>query len=164
MKSKHFIFLTLSILSTTFIFGQGPDRGDRQGEQLMALKTGIITQALSLSPEQAQSFWPIYNQFNDQITESRRELGEILKGAKPRDINDWSDEKVEETLRLLAQHKQNEHKLINEMQEALRKVISPKQLLKLHMSEERFKHRIIERLKKRGRGQRSERPDRPERQ
>jgi len=164
MKSKHFIFLTLSILSTTFIFGQGPGRGEMQGEQLMALKTGIITQALSLSPEQAQSFWPIYNQFNDQITESRRELGEILKDAKPQDVDKWTDEKVEATLRLLAEHKENEQRLINQMQEALRKVISPKQLLKLHVSEERFKHRIIERIKKRGRGQRSERPDRPERQ
>ena len=164
MKSKHFIFLTLSILSTTFIYGQGPDRGALQGEQLMALKTGIITQALSLSPVQAQSFWPIYNQFNEQITESRRELGEILKEAKPKDIDEWNDEKVEATLKLLAEHKQNEQRLINQMQEALREVISPKQLLKLHMSEERFKRRIIERIKKRGRGQRSERPDRPERQ
>ena len=121
MKSKHFIFLTLSILSTTFIFGQGPDRGALQEEQLMALKTGIITQALSLSPEQAQSFWPIYNQFYDQqITESRRELGEILKEAKPKDIDEWNDEKVEATLKLLANHKQNEQRLINQMQDALR--------------------------------------------
>lgn len=160
MKSKHFIFLTLSILSTTFIFGQGPDRGALQEEQLMALKTGIITQALSLSPEQAQSFWPIYNQFYDQITESRRELGEILKEAKPKDIDEWNDEKVEATLKLLAKHKQNEQRLINQMRDALREVISPKQLLKLHMSEERFKRRMIQRLKKRGLGQRSERPER----
>lgn len=160
MKSKHFIFLTLSILSTTFIFGQGPDRGALQEEQLMALKTGIITQALSLSPEQAQSFWPIYNQFYDQITESRRELSEILKEAKPKDIDEWNDEKVEATLKLLAKHKQNEQRLINQMRDALREVISPKQLLKLHMSEERFKRRMIQRLKKRGLGQRSERPER----
>ena len=160
MKSKHFIFLTLSILSTTFIFGQGPDRGALQEEQLMALKTGIITQALSLSPEQAQSFWPIYNQFYDQITESRRELGEILKEAKPKDIDEWNDEKVEATLKLLANHKQNEQRLINQMRDALREVISPKQLLKLHMSEERFKRRMIQRLKKRGLSQRSERPER----
>ena len=161
MKSKHFIFLTLSILSNTFIVGQGPDRSALQEEQLMALKTGIITQALSLSPEQAQSFWPIYNQFYDQITESRRELGEILKEAKPKDIDEWNDEKVEATLKLLANHKQNEQRLINQMRDALREVISPKQLLKLHMSEERFKRRMIQRLKKRGRGQRSETPDRP---
>ena len=160
MKSKHFIFLTLSILSNTFIFGQGTDRGALQEEQLMALKTGIITQALSLSPEQAQSFWPIYNQFYDQITESRRELGEILKEAKPKDIDEWNDEKVEATLKLLAKHKQNEQRLINQMRDALREVISPKQLLKLHMSEERFKRRMIQRLKKRGLGQRSERPER----
>ena len=160
MKSKHFIFLTLSILSNTFIFGQGPDRGALQEEQLMALKTGIITQALSLSPEQAQSFWPIYNQFYDQITESRRELGEILKEAKPKDIDEWNDEKVEATLKLLANHKQNEQRLINQMRDALREVISPKQLLKLHMSEERFKRRMIQRLKKRGLSQRSERPER----
>ena len=160
MKSKHFIFLTLSILSTTFIFGQGPDRGALQEEQLMALKTGIITQALSLSPEQAQSFWPIYNQFYDQITESRRELSEILKEAKPKDIDEWNDEKVEATLKLLAKHKQNEQRLINQMRDALREVISPKQLLKLHMSEERFKRRMIQRLKKRGLSQRSERPER----
>jgi Spy/CpxP family protein refolding chaperone len=152
MKSKHFILLILGFLNTTFIFGQDPMRGEFKGDQLMALKTGIITQALSLSPEQAQSFWPIYNQFNEQITESRRELGEILKEAKPKDIDEWNDEKVEATLKLLAKHKQDEQRLINQMQEALREVISPKQLLKLHMSEERFKHRIIERLKTRRRG------------
>jgi len=83
-----------------------------------------------------------------------------LRDAKPQDIDNWSEEKVEATLRLLSEHKQNEHKLINQRQEELRTVISPKQLLKLHMSEERFKHRIIERLKTRRRGQRSDRPDR----
>ena len=160
MKSKHFILLILGFLNTTFIFGQDPMRGEFKGNQLMALKTGMITQALSLTPEQAQNFWPVYNQFNEQITESRRELSEILRDAKPQDIDNWSEEKVEATLRLLSEHKQNEHKLINQMQEELRTVISPKQLLKLHMSEERFKHRIIERLKTRRRGQRSDRPDR----
>ena len=160
MKSKHFILLILGFLNTTFIFGQDPMRGEFKGDQLMALKTGMITQALSLTPEQAQNFWPVYNQFNEQITESRRELSEILRDAKPQDIDNWSEEKVEATLRLLSEHKQNEHKLINQMQEELRTVISPKQLLKLHMSEERFKHRIIERLKTRRRGQRSDRPDR----
>lgn len=47
---------------------RNPDKG-QQGEKLEAVKIGYITQKLNLTPEEAQRFFPIYNQYVAEIKE-----------------------------------------------------------------------------------------------
>lgn len=44
-----------------------------QGEKLEAVKIGYITQKLNLTPEEAQRFFPVYNQYVAEIKEVNRE-------------------------------------------------------------------------------------------
>ncbi|MDA0864744.1 MAG: hypothetical protein O3B88_08765 [Bacteroidetes bacterium] len=153
MKKPISLFMIISLLSTSLVFSQGRLKGNdlEENDDLMAVKTGIITQVLSLSPEQAQLFWPIYNKFEDQLKKSRQDLNEIMGSADPQDIDQWDEEKVQSALQRLQEHKQKEHELISKMREELREVITPQQILKLHISEQRFKKRLINRMKNRGR-------------
>ena len=37
------------------------------GEKIQALKIAFITQKLQLTPDEAQKFWPIYNQYDNEV-------------------------------------------------------------------------------------------------
>ncbi len=61
--------LILLIMLTGFITtGHAQD-----GERLQALKIAFLTKKLDLSPEEAQRFWPIYNQYTTDIRNIRQE-------------------------------------------------------------------------------------------
>ncbi len=42
-------------------------------ERLQALKVAFITKELKLTTEEAQQFWPVYNQYFDEIKQARKE-------------------------------------------------------------------------------------------
>ena len=67
------------ILIITFAFGsfcfakaQNDDAGKR-GEKIQALKIAFITQKLGLSSEEAQRFWPVYNQYENEMKSLSRQ-------------------------------------------------------------------------------------------
>lgn len=37
------------------------------GEKIQALKIAFITQKLQLTPDEAQKFWPVYNEYDNEI-------------------------------------------------------------------------------------------------
>ena len=44
----------------------------QDGSRIAALKIAYLTRRLNLSPEEAQRFWPIYNQYTDEIMAARQ--------------------------------------------------------------------------------------------
>ncbi len=44
----------------------------QDGSRLEALKIAYLTKRLNLSPEEAQKFWPVYNQYMDEIRLARQ--------------------------------------------------------------------------------------------
>ena len=69
---KKYIFYLAFFLISTLSFGQ-----ETEDEKIESLKTAFITEALSLTPEEAQAFWPIYNLFEDKKSRilDRKEIG-----------------------------------------------------------------------------------------
>ena len=46
------------------------------GSRLEAMKIAWLTKKLELSPEEAQKFWPIYNQYTKEIQQTRKDARE----------------------------------------------------------------------------------------
>jgi len=63
---KRFILYSFFILSGFSIQAQN-------GNRLEALKIAYITKKMDLSPEEAQKFWPIYNQYAAELREARQQ-------------------------------------------------------------------------------------------
>ena len=61
-------FLLLTCFAFTILIGVA-----QNGSRLEALKIAYITKRLDLSPEEAQKFWPIYNQYADELKRTRQE-------------------------------------------------------------------------------------------
>jgi Skp family chaperone for outer membrane proteins len=45
----------------------------QNGNRLEALKIAYITKRLDLSPEEAQKFWPVYNQYAEELKRARQD-------------------------------------------------------------------------------------------
>jgi hypothetical protein len=49
-----------------------PNSQQASGGRLEAYKIAYLTKMLNLSPEEAQRFWPVYNQYSNEIRETRQ--------------------------------------------------------------------------------------------
>jgi hypothetical protein len=67
-----FLICTLSLFSQQNNLGQETDVS-----RIEALKIAYITKKLNLSPDEAQRFWPIYNNYANEM----REVAVIRKGT-----------------------------------------------------------------------------------
>jgi hypothetical protein len=54
------------------ILWQGPDG---KGDKIEALRIAFISQRLNLTPDEAQKFWPIYNQYTADLKKLRDNFG-----------------------------------------------------------------------------------------
>lgn len=65
MKQTFFL-LTFVVLSFSSLA-----QGNKRGERIQALKVAYMTQVLKLTPQEAQSFWPVYNTYFDETQKVR---------------------------------------------------------------------------------------------
>jgi hypothetical protein len=56
------------------------------GARLEALKIAYITKKLNLTPEEAQRFWPVYNQYASEVRKVRQDA--ILKNVPEIDVEE----------------------------------------------------------------------------
>jgi len=125
--------------------GQGPNH-----ERIKALKTAHITERLDLTSEEAEKFWPVYNQFDKKLMELREnEKSEIMSKLRNGSVDALTDEEANLIIDRMLEMKTTELEYRKELSEDLKKVISPRKIIKLHRAEESFKRMLLERLKER---------------
>ena len=133
--------LIITMLCPLFILGQN-HRMDKKREKIEVQKIAFITKQLGLTPEEAQKFWPVYNQFSD----ARKQLHEQHKENR-KNIDNLSDSEIE---KLIDNHiilDQKELDLKKKYHEEFKKVLSNKKIAKLYHAEMMFKAELLKRLK-----------------
>lgn len=136
---KHIIILIALIFAFKTSFAQG----GKGGEKVEALKVSFITQKINLTTTEAQSFWPLYNEFNDKVKSLRKNFR-----AQYGPITEFkSDKEADEYLNAETKLKQNEVDLQKEYFEKFKKVLGAKKTAMLRKAEEEFKIQIIKTIK-----------------
>jgi hypothetical protein len=140
MKNKiTYIFLLL----LTIQFGFSQDNDTRK-ERIKALKIAFISQKLSLSSDEAEKFWPIYNRYDEKIM-VLKEAQLRLKLQKRNGTDDEALKKIEE-----AEEKEAEVMILKKkMRAELIPVISAEKVLKLEQLEQEFHRKLLEKLQDR---------------
>lgn len=81
---KKFILILLMALGVSVVSVAQDEGGDKpNGGRIEALKIAYITKKLNLSTEEAQRFWPIYNQYMDEIKKTRIDARQNKEGELP---------------------------------------------------------------------------------
>ena len=61
-----------------------PPLTEERMKEIKAQKTAYITTKLGLTPEEAQRFWPIYNEYDENREAIRREMRGLMRGDRTR--------------------------------------------------------------------------------
>jgi hypothetical protein len=144
-KMKKYIIMIMVLLISTISQAQKPGK-----ERIEAMKIGFITKRLSLTAEEAQRFWPIYNRFVDEQEKLRKttKANLIEELADPSAL---SNAEAEKALQEMLQFKSNEAELIRKYTNEFKKVISVQKVVMLFKAELEFKRELLKQLKERGR-------------
>ena len=59
--------LILFVVLGSFAVVKAQDGGENRAEKIQSLKIAFITQKLELTPDEAQKFWPVYNQYQTDV-------------------------------------------------------------------------------------------------
>jgi len=131
------IFLIVLIISgfTSLTYAQ-KDIGDR----LKAIRAEVYTRVLNLTSEEAQNFWPIFNEY----VESKENLQKQLKPEG--EIDGMSDGEVEEYVKKYFEIRQKEFDLEKDLVQKLRKVLPLRKIAKLPKAEREFRETLLKRL------------------
>lgn len=135
MKIKN-IFLFAFLLSTIFIFGQ-------KREQIKALKTAFITTELSLTPQEAEKFWPLYNAYDDKQSELRNKKVKSYLKRMESDINQLSDKEATSLLAQIESAEEENYLNRKKFIASLKDIISPLKIIKLKKAEEDFNRKLL---------------------
>lgn len=115
-------------------------------ENLEAMKIAFLTKKLDLTPEEAQLFWPVYNQYKDKMEEARRKRKTEHKEAK-RNFDEMSEKDVEQAVDGEIAFRQKELDIQKEYHSKFKSVLPIKKVAKLYEAEEQFKMLLLNKLK-----------------
>ena len=131
------------VLILIFISIHSFAQSQKNMEKIRAARIALITERLNLTPEQAEKFWPVYRQYENERRAIRKEFRDARQEMDVRNL-------TEEESKLLVQKsmdmKQKELNLEKEYSQRLTEVISTQQLFKLKGAEKDFQQMLLKRI------------------
>ncbi|GAA3930890.1 hypothetical protein [Hymenobacter algoricola] len=123
---------------------QGGRGGGRQARlsQLENAKIAYLTDKISLTQDQAQKFWPVYNEFTDK----RRDINKRLRLLRIDNADGLTDQQIKDNLTQGLALRQNEVTLEKEYFEKFQKVLSIRQVGRLFLAERQFTKEVLRRV------------------
>lgn len=139
---KLYISLLLLFISTITL-----SQNNDKLEKIKALRVAFISTKLELTSNEAQKFWPIFNEFDKNQTDLRKEKRMLMMKLKHQNTSSLSDiemQKLLDTSELLESNIQtNRQQLVKN----LRGVISAQKIILLKQLEEDFKKTLLKQMR-----------------
>ena len=76
MKKLYILLILVSIAG--FAKAQEEMSSEKRQQDIEALKVAFISKELELTPEEAQKFWPVYNQYSVELKTTIKEDKDVL--------------------------------------------------------------------------------------
>ncbi|MBE0662101.1 MAG: hypothetical protein IH597_06500 [Bacteroidales bacterium] len=149
--------LMIVIASHALFAQQRP--GLQQGrERLEVAKTTFLSRQMKLTPEEARLFWPVYDQYQEALSQLKDErleafqsIAEGLENKSDQEINAMIDERLLHAEKALAARK----KLVRD----LREFLPPIKIAVFFRAEQQFNRELQQRMIERRNGRRPPGPD-----
>ena len=141
--------LPLILLFTCSFYAQENIKDKK--EQIRSLKVAFFTSELSLSSQESEKFWPLYNAYDDKQFEIRHQKMKAFKGKMNGDALDKMSEKDAATLLNQIETADEELFLLRKkLTKSLRTILPAVKILKLKKSEDDFYRKLLQQYGDRG--------------
>lgn len=144
MRKSNLILGILLLLAPFYrIAAQGNEEGN---ERIRAEKVAFITQKLSLTPQEAQVFWPVYNEYdkkrNNILIERRNALVYFNQNEAK-----LTDKETNEMINRMVKLQQDEANLLTDYNAQFLKILPPRKVMKLYIAEVEFKNFLLRQIR-----------------
>lgn len=140
---KYLVIIVLFFSTVLNSNAQQRNGGDR-GNEIEAYKVGFLTQKLDLSPDEAKVFWPIYNAWQNEQTELRKErMQKMISFRKINEIEEMSDTEIQALIVNDFSFKQRELNLEKKYYYRLKGSLPIKIVGKFYRAQEAFKRELL---------------------
>lgn len=135
----RYLTFTAAMLLLGVALSAQPDP-DRRDERIRSYRVAIFTEVLRLTSEEAQSFWPIYNEYMD----NRDRAVDDLRPKKQLDA--MNDAEVEEQIKRHFEMRQRELDLEKDLYQKMRKVLPTRKIARIPNAEREFRERLLTKM------------------
>lgn len=142
---SRFLFSGILVLFLSVQTFAQPGKNDKN-DKIASVKIAFITKELNLSPQEAQVFWPVYNQFQNEVEALNKKRANELMNAK-NNFDVMSDAEVAKFLDNEFNYRQQELDVKRKYNEEFKKVLPIKKVAKFWVAEQKFKLFLLKQLK-----------------
>ena len=136
--------ISFAIVILTISNGYTQQQCKMHRKEIKAQRIAYITQALNLDIEEAQKFWPVYNQYNNALEKLRTNNHQLIANLKQEESKEYYEKYLNQQLINF----DKEALLKKDYQKALLKVLSAKKIVLLYRTEIKFKRKMVRELGK----------------
>jgi hypothetical protein len=148
---KYFISITVALIATTALFAQNqPRREMKKGwsDQLQSEKIAFFTAEMQLNPQEAASFWPVYNQYWSERQSAHLNIqNSLLKITAAVNSDRHNSEQLKKMTRDYMESLAAESAIYKKYYEKFSSILSPEKVAKIYISEDKFRMKMISRLR-----------------
>jgi Spy/CpxP family protein refolding chaperone len=137
--------LVLLVFMLPFLATAQHPRVQKKKEDIEAQKIAFITKEINLTTEEAQKFWPVYNQCQKEKQELRKQRRTAMSEHKK--LEEMTDAEVQKAMETILANKQKELDLEKQYHTKYLAVLPVKKVAGLYKAEMKFKRVLLERLK-----------------
>ncbi len=141
MKKNIIIYFALALLTVNRSSAQEQPR-----EKLEAYRIAFFTKRLNLTPQEAQKFWPLYNEFQDKKNRIQTEKVKINRDFNQNELNMSEKEMTDAGDRFIALEVQGAS-LAQEYHNKFKEILSPVKVMRLYQAENQYRLQLLQELK-----------------
>ena len=139
-KLTSILIIALGFLHLSL--AQNPELETSKREKLEALKVAFITEKLALTPDEAKTFWPVYNELENKMRAIRKERRQNRRQTKE-NHDSMSDKELAAAIEAELNFEQKELDLKKEYNKKFNQILPIKKVVLLIEAQESFKRKLL---------------------
>ncbi len=146
---KNILIISMVCLfSMTMLKAQVGGNGGPLQERLNSLKIAYITEQLSLTSEEAQNFWPIYNEYTDELEKLKKE-NEDRREQLAQKMMASDDQTLEKLVDGFIASQKKEYEINLAYHQKYKEALPIRKIVLLYKAENEFKQKVFSELARR---------------
>lgn len=141
MKRLLFAFMLFVLLMPANVIAQNPAM-----EKLNAYKIAFFTRRLNLTPQEAEKFWPVYNEYQNKRMQIQTERARVNRDVNQNELNMSEKEMIEIADKLISMEV-DEAMLAQEYHKRFKEVLTPQKVIRLYQAENQYRLQLLNELR-----------------
>jgi hypothetical protein len=141
MKREVIILILLAVFPLIPVTAQNPNL-----EKLNAYKIAFFTRRMNLTSQEAEKFWPVYNEFQEKRNAIQTERQTLNRYFNQNELNMTEKELIEAGDKTVALQVQ-EAALAQEYHKKFKEILAPVKVIRLYQAENQYRLQLLNELR-----------------